>query len=349
MVERDQLRRSRAIQRRTGRTFHFATRLLPKDVRHATYVLYAFFRIADEVVDDPDPPPQSVQLATLDRIRREALGERAPSDPVLAAFSELRDEHGIPDREVELFLGAMERDVSAARYETYADLEGYLRGSSVAVGYMMVDVMEPADPATARPHAKALGEAFQLTNFLRDVREDVVEYGRIYLPRSTLDRYGVSDEQIERLEFSDGFAAAMRTELERTEALYREGVDGIAYLPDGCQFAVLLAAVLYADHHRLIRAQGYDVLSNRPTLSIRRRGELLVRTWWHWRRSDDPRSTFDAVSAVPPEPAARERGRGAAGAGDHGSDGRKWAPPVRRIAGAIRSKIPLGGRNGSDF
>ena len=348
MVDRDQLHRSRAIQRRTGRTFYFATRLLPKDIRHATYVLYAFFRIADEVVDDPDPPPPSVQLTTLDRIRREALGERPPSDPVLAAFSELRDEHGIPDREVELFMSAMERDVSATRYETYEDLEGYLRGSSVAVGYMMVDVMEPADPETARPHAKALGEAFQLTNFLRDVREDVVEYGRIYLPRSTLDRHGVSDEQIERLEFSDGFAAAMRAELERTEALYRKGVDGIAYLPDDCQFAVLLAAVLYADHHRLIRDQGYDVLSNRPRPRLHRRVVLLVQTWWHWRRSGDPRATFDAVSAVPLKPAGRERGGGVDGARDHGSDGGRWAPPVRRIAGAIRSKIPLGGGDGSD-
>jgi phytoene synthase len=298
MIERDQLERSKAIQRRTGRTFHFATRLLPERIRHATYVLYAFFRIADDIVDDPNPPSPHVQRRSLDRIRREALGRQEASDPVFDAFRDLRERYDIPDREVDEFIAAMEEDVAARRYETYADLETYLRGSSVAVAYMMVAIMRPEDAKQARPHAKALGEAFQLTNFLRDVREDILEYGRIYLPRSVLERHDVTDEQIERLEFTDGFAAAMQTELERTEELYRQGIDGIVYLPKGCQFAVLLAAVLYADHHRLIREQGYNVLSNRPTLSLVRRVELLVWTGWHWRRTGDPQSTFETVSAL---------------------------------------------------
>ena len=349
MVDRDQLERSRAIQRRTGRTFFFATRLLPERIRHATYVLYAFFRIADDVVDDPDPPPPADQRAALDRIRREALGRAAPTDPVLAAFDELRRRYAIPDREVEAFVAAMERDVDAARYETHAELERYLRGSSVAVAYMMLSVMDPEAPERARPHAKALGEAFQLTNFLRDVREDVLEYGRIYLPRSTLSRHGVTDEQIQRLEFTEGFAAAMRAELARTEALYRRGVDGIRFLPEGCRFPVLLAAVLYVDHHRLIRSQGYDVLSARPTLGLSRRLELLVRTWWHWRRTGGPRETFEAVSAVAPPGADFERGADAPDDGERQFVERLRVPQVGRLAGAVRSRLAREGRNGPDL
>ena len=302
MVAKDPLAVSKSIQKRTGRTFHFATRLLPRSIRHATYVLYAFFRIADDVVDDPNPPPAAERRAELTRIRDEALGRKPSEDAVLRAFRGLRERYGMPAHEVEEFVAAMEADVEATRYETYADLEAYLRGSSVAVAYMMLAVMDPDEAHRARPHAKALGEAFQLTNFLRDVREDVTEYGRIYLPRTTLERHGVSDDQVMDLAFSPGFAAAMSEELDRTERRYRTGVDGIKYLPSGCQFAVLLAAVLYADHHRLIRAQGLDVLSKRPTLSFARRVELLVRTWVHWQRSSDPRATFDAVSAVPAEP-----------------------------------------------
>ncbi|MFC3957318.1 phytoene/squalene synthase family protein [Halovivax cerinus] len=300
MIDADNLAQSKAIQQRTGRTFHLATRLLPSRIRNATYVLYAFFRIADDVVDDPDPPPAERQLAELERIRDAALGNRPADDPVLAAFRTVSERYEIPDREVNEFVDAMATDVSNTRYETHEELAEYLRGSSVAVANMMLCVMDPEDADTARPHARALAEALQLTNFLRDVREDVVDYGRIYLPQSRLAEYDVSEEQVERLAFSPEFAVLMRAELARTERRYRAGIDGVRYLPEGCQFAVLLAGVLYVDHHRLIRAQGYDVLTSRPSLATSRRLLLAAKTWWHWRRTEDPRAAFEAASSIPP-------------------------------------------------
>lgn len=117
-------------------------------------MLYAFFRLADDVVDDPDPPPPDVQRATLRRMRREALGRQETTDPVLGAFSDIREQYDIPDREVNEFIAAMEQDIFPERYETYEDLEAYLRGSSVAVAYMMVAIMELENPEMARPHAK---------------------------------------------------------------------------------------------------------------------------------------------------------------------------------------------------
>ena len=303
MPDRSDVAASKAIQRRTGRTFYLATRGLPEWARHPTYVLYAFFRMADEVVDDPEPAPPAEQRAELERIREAALAERETDDPVLRAFAELRERHGIPEREIHEFLDAMAMDVDRERYETYQDLEAYLRGSSVAVAYMMLAVMDPEEKETARPHAKALGEAFQLTNFLRDVCEDIEDYDRIYLPRETLVEHGASEEQIENLSFDERFAAAMAHELARTERLYRKGVAGIRYLPADCRFAVLAAATLYAEHHRLIRARGFDVLSARPTLSTPRRLWVLARTWLHWRRTGDPEATFYLVAPVDPSPA----------------------------------------------
>ena len=290
---------ARAIQRRTGRTFHLATRLLPDRARDPTYVLYAFFRIADEVVDDPDPESTSAQRRELAAIRATVLGERETSDDVLAAFNTLREAHDLDEREITVFLDAMEMDLQKTRYDTTEELAEYLRGSSVAVAYLLLEIFgSEIDPA-ARPHAEALAEAFQLTNFLRDIREDVLEYDRIYLPREVLNRHGAEIADIETLRSSDGVVAAIRDELERTEALYREGVAGIQYLPDDVQFGVLLAAVLYAEHHRLIRRQGYDTLSNRPTLSTPRRLAVAARTLYHWRRSGDPQTVFESVSAVP--------------------------------------------------
>jgi phytoene synthase len=299
MVDDRQVERSKRIQQRTGKTFHLATRLLPERVRHPTYVLYAFFRVADEIVDTADPAPPDEQRAELERLRAEALGERKATDPVLEAFCEIREEAGIDDDDVRVFVDAMLADIEKSRYETYEELEAYMDGSASAVGRMMTAVMGCDDPERALPHATALGEAFQLSNFLRDVREDVVERDRVYLPLETLRRHGVTEEEVKNFEFSDDFRAAMRDELARTEALYREGVAGIKYLPEDCQFAVLLAAVLYADHHRAIRRCGYDVLSETPSLSTGRKLWLLARTRLAWARTKEPETVFRRVSVVP--------------------------------------------------
>jgi len=128
----------------------------------------------------------------------------------------------------------MKTDIDKSRYETYEHLRAYMRGSAAAVGAMMTAIMGTENESTALPHAVALGEAFRMTNFLRDVREDVVEMDRIYLPLETLERHGVTEAQVENLEFTPGFAEAMRAELGRTERLYRQGVAGIEYLPRDC-------------------------------------------------------------------------------------------------------------------
>lgn len=302
-MQQEHIDAGEAIQKRTGKTFYLATRFLPDRVRNATHILYAFFRIADEVVDDAAGVPPAQQRAELESLRAQALGRVEPEDPVLEAFQELRRRYDIADSEIDSFIDAMETDIATSRYETYDDLETYMRGSAAAVGVMMTAIMEPDDPETALPHAITLGEAFQMTNFLRDVREDVVDRDRIYIPRETLRSHGVSEEEIENLEYSPSFRAAMAEELKRTERLYREGVAGIRYLPEDCQLPVLLAAVLYAEHHAVIRAQGYDVLSSEPSLSTSRKLWCLAKTRWYWHWNRDPEAVFERVSAISsPEP-----------------------------------------------
>jgi phytoene synthase len=326
MVSTDQIRKSKAVQRHTGKTFHLATRALPERVRHPTYVLYAFFRVADEVVDDPDPDPPSEQRRRLERLRASAVGERETDDPILSAFAKLRERHGIPREEVEAFVDSMLMDVDGNRYRTHRELATYLRGSAAAVGRMMLAVIDPPSETATVPHAAALGEAFQLTNFLRDVREDVRKYDRIYLPEETLAGHGSSHRQVAELSFSEPVAEAIREELRRTEQYYYFGVDGIRYLPEDCQFAVLAAAVMYADQHRLIRERGCDVLSARPSLTTRRRFELIARTWLRWQVSDDPLSVFYRVTGL-------ERPGRRSAAADRSADD---AGSIADITGAVR-------------
>ncbi|SFS47572.1 phytoene/squalene synthase family protein [Halostagnicola kamekurae] len=308
-MQREHIQTGKAIQKRTGKTFYLATRFLPERVRHATHVLYAFFRIADEVVDDANGTPPAEQAARLESLRAQALGEQPPEDDVLVAFDQLRERYDIADREINVFIDAMKTDIETNRYETYADLEAYMRGSAAAVGVMMTAIMETDEADLAQPHAVKLGEAFQMTNFLRDVREDVVDRDRIYLPLESLREHGVDERAVENLEFSGSFASVMQSELKRTERLYREGVAGIRYLPNDCQLPVLLAAVLYAEHHHVIRAQDYDVLSEEPSLSTTRKLLCLAKTRWHWHWNRDPEAVFKRVSAVPPSETGR-RGPG---------------------------------------
>ena len=304
-MDDDSLARSRDLHRRTGRTFYYATRLLPRRVRDPTYALYGFFRVADEVVDGEDGPESPAgQQRALERLRRQALGQEPAADPAVAAFARVRETHDIPTGEVDAFVDAMQADIERDSFERYADLEAYMRGSAAAVGHMMTAVMDPDDPDAARPHAGALGEAFQLTNFLRDVREDREDLGRVYLPQRTLDRYGVEAADLDRETASDGLRRAIRAEVLRAEDLYREGVAGIDLLPRDCQLPVLTAAVLYAEHHRLIRTQDFDVLASRPSLSAPRKLYRVARTALAWRRLGDPVAVFERVSAVPSRPDA---------------------------------------------
>jgi phytoene synthase len=118
MVEKTQVARSKRIQRRTGKTFHVATRVLPERIRRPTYVLYGFFRIADEIVDAPDTGPPDEQRAELERLRRAALGEERTDDPVLDAFATVCAERGIDEADVHAFVDAMASDIDTDRYET---------------------------------------------------------------------------------------------------------------------------------------------------------------------------------------------------------------------------------------
>jgi len=298
-VNDEQVSRGRAIHRRTGTTFYYATRLLPARVRDDVYVLYGFVRLADEVVDGDGEATPAAQRDRLDAMRAAALGERPADEPVVAAFADLREAAGIPARDVDAFVDAMLADVDTDRYPTYDDLAGYVRGSAAAVGHMLTAVFGTENGEAARPHAAALGEALQLTNFLRDVREDYRDLGRIYLPETTLDEYGVTEADFEQETAPEGLRAAVRRELHRAEARYREGVAGIEYLPADTQFPVLLAATLYAEHHRLLRRADFDVLAADCSLSTPRKLAVVARTAWHWRRLRDPVAAFERASAIP--------------------------------------------------
>jgi len=292
MVSSDQISRSREVQKKTGKTFYFATLLLPKRVRYATHILYAFFRIADEVVDVSEDKSPRIKLEELNSIQDISLGISFSDEPCLKAFEELRRKYEIPNSEIVAFLDSMRCDIHTNRYDTVEEVDQYMKGSAVTVAKMMIAIMKGNGIEGIEESSAAMGNAFQLTNFLRDVREDITEFDRVYIPRVTLEKYGIGYEDVEKLEFSNAFAKVMQEELTRAEKFYREGIKGIKFLPTDCQFAILLSAILYAEHHRLIKEYKYDVLSHRPTLSIFNKISCLIRGGLYWKCTGDPEATF---------------------------------------------------------
>jgi phytoene synthase len=295
-VDPELVEKSRKIHKGSGKTFYLATRMFPKRVRHHTHVLYAFFRKADEIVDTTNPIDS--QEEELEKFKKSATGVKESDDPVLQAFNIVRENEGLQDRDIEAFISSMKSDIDKNRYRTFKELREYMDGSASAVGRMMTDIMGSTDREKSVEHATALGEAYQMTNFMRDVEEDIEDYGRIYIPIETLENNGSSVDEIKNCDATEELKNALRHEMERTEKLYTKGVEGIQYLPEDCQFAVLLSSVLYSEHHRKIRKDDFEVFDKNMDVSNFRKIRLLVRCRIEWHRNKNPKEVFDKISCV---------------------------------------------------
>jgi phytoene synthase len=155
----------------------------------------------------------------------------------------------------------MAMDLTIDRYDTWDDLCGYMDGSAAVIGEMVLPILEPFDPAAIAP-ARTLGVAFQLTNFLRDVGEDL-DRGRVYLPQEDLARFG-ADPWTRRV--TPAWESLVRFEIARARALYEEADRGVAMLPDRSARCIAAARVLYSGILDRIEAAGYDVFSTRVTV-----------------------------------------------------------------------------------
>jgi phytoene synthase len=259
----------RQIQKEHSRTYYFSTSLLPKKVRPHVHALYAFMRYADEIVDNPGATTLDEQLMGLEAFEKETLAAVAGdpvSSPILRAFVNTVLTCNIETELITAFMQSIKMDTFVFRYPTYADLEEYTYGSAAVVGLMMCRVMGVSDER-ATPHAEALGVAMQLTNFLRDVKEDWTR-GRVYLPLEDLKRFGYMEEDLKQGTVDERFKELMRFEISRARALYEVADEGMWYIPQGCRYPVVVARRLYEAILGRIEAQGYDVFTQRAQTSL---------------------------------------------------------------------------------
>jgi phytoene synthase len=274
--------RCRQLHARHGRTYYLATLLLPRWKRRHVHALYGFTRYADEIVDDLDSTLDGAgQAAALDAWgRRFFTGLRgAPcDDPVLPAVLHTVRAFDLDVGDFEKFLASMAMDLRADGYRTYDDLLGYMEGSAAVIGTMMAPILESVDPPAAREHARQLGLAFQLTNFIRDVSEDY-RRGRVYLPAQDLARFGVARAELAAEQASPAVAELLAFEIERARAHYRAAEPGIELLAPSSRPCIRVAFDLYGGILEEVERAGYQVLGRRVRVPRSRRVGVAGRHW----------------------------------------------------------------------
>jgi 15-cis-phytoene synthase len=268
--------RCRELNKRYGTTYYLATYGLPRVKRHHVWALYAFCRHADDIVDDLGDVSVEVREKALtglgDRFFADLEAGRS-DDPVLKAVVHTVRAFGHDPEVFRRFLRSMAMDLTVTTYATYDDLRAYTDGSAAVIGEMMLPILEPPDPAAALGPARDLGDAFQLTNFLRDVAEDL-DRGRVYIPQEDLARFGADPA---RRTVDEPWRDLMRFEIARCRALYRSAEDGLALLPPSSARCVRSAHVLYAGILDAIEAADYDVFSARARVPTWRKLATVAR------------------------------------------------------------------------
>lgn len=279
-----------------SRTFSLAARLLRRDVRLPIATLYLYCRTVDTIADErvlevgPEAALREVD-ATRDRLDRTLAG-RPPDDLLWRRMAEIHERFGLLAGPLHELLDGALWDLEGRTVETMDDLLAYSGLVAGSVGAMMLPFLvdERADIAALEPTARALGEAMQITNILRDVGEDLTHLDRLYLPSDALDRFGLTRADLLGVARNghgpaEAYAALVESIMAQAEALYAEAEAGIQALPLRSRVGIEAAARMYREIMNEVRAAGYDNLRRRNYVPLPRKLRLIVHDAYDRRKT----------------------------------------------------------------
>jgi len=250
----------RRLHRRHDPTYYWATRRLPADERLAVHALYAFVREADEIVDGPgraaDPAVRRAELDRYEQRLHEAIAGEPTRDPAITALVDAGRRHDLPLAQLDSYFDSMRIDCAPVRMSSWEELESYMQGSAGAVGRILAVLL--GAPADRHESFASLALAFQLTNFIRDVREDW-ELDRVYLP-------GVSAEQVARRQPSETFRRMLAVEVARARELFSEGAGAGEVVAPRVRRGMSMARSVYLSVLDRTERLDFDVLRRRVSL-----------------------------------------------------------------------------------
>jgi 15-cis-phytoene synthase len=250
----------RLVARTHGKSFYVASLCLPSERRRAIHAVYAFCRMADDIVD---------RATCLDAARRDIdAWERElddPVGPVARAFAFARMQYGVPEDAARELLAGVRMDLLPRRYATWDELRGYCHAVAGTVGLMVAPILGCRD-ASALVYAAELGIAMQLTNILRDICEDAAQ-GRLYLPVHELADFGVDPDSVLAGQPNGAFCDFMAFQIDRARLLYAVAEQGIPALDSSGRLATLAAKQFYSEILTEIEKLDYDVFRARAHLT----------------------------------------------------------------------------------
>ncbi len=276
----------RRVVAERAKNFSYAFLLLPSPKRRALEAIYGYCRVADDFADDEGLSEDERARLLADLRKRlsaalpngettEPLPPNRELDPLMLALSDSAGRFGVSHRDLDLVAIGCEQDLSVTRYETFEELYEYCYMVASAVGLACLDVFSfDADPALVRPLAIDLGIAMQLTNIIRDVKEDI-ERERIYLPLEDLRRFGVSESQIREGHVDANWRAFLAFQVQRARCYFARGEQLASHVERDARVCPLALASIYKRVLREVELANYDVFSERVSLSPRRKLGLM--------------------------------------------------------------------------
>jgi phytoene synthase len=266
---------------KSGSSFYYAFLFLPPPRRAAITAFYAFCREVDDVVDEvSDGGVAATKLAWWRTEVQRAFGG-SPSHPVTQALMPHVKDYGIRADHLLAVIDGCEMDLSQTRYLDFAGLERYCHLVAGVVGEVAANIFGRQAEATVS-YAHRMGQAFQLTNIIRDVGDDA-RRGRIYLPVNEMQRFDVKAHEILNRDYSERFSALMRFQAERAHQTYDAALALLPEIDRRAQRPGLMMANIYRTLLREIEAGDFQVLHQRISLTPLRKIWIAMRTNWQGR------------------------------------------------------------------
>jgi phytoene synthase len=272
----------RNIARKRAKNFYYSFLLLEKQQRDGMCAIYAFMRHCDDLSDDPSSPDpakrrESVALWRLE-LDRTLRGHISNENPIWPAFHDTVQRYSIPHRFFHEMIDGITSDMEPQRMQTFAELYRYCYHVASVVGLTIIHIFGFRS-TRALLLAEKCGIAFQLTNILRDVREDA-ELGRLYLPQEDLERFGVTGEQLKSGMEDDNFRRLMRFEAERTRQYYIESAPLMGLIEKKSRRSLWALREIYLHLLTRIEQADFNVLSRRINVPTSTKVRLLMTAWF---------------------------------------------------------------------
>jgi len=265
------------LARAAASNFYYSFLLLPSAERHAIKQVYAFCRLLDDVVDEDQAGRNPYAELEFWRNEVEAIFQGCPTTELGEQLLTSIEAFDLPMQPFLDVIDGMEMDLKWHSYQTFADLREYCYRAASAVGLICIEIFG-YESARTREYAVNLGLALQLTNILRDLKEDTAR-GRIYIPIEDLERFGYSERELRSNLYNAPFIELMRFEHSRASSYFEKAAIS---LPDHDRSAMFAAEIMCAIYRELldqIPAVQFDVLRNRLTVSKTRRLQIALSIW----------------------------------------------------------------------